>query len=258
MKKITYLSFLLITLFFNSGYSQTLDQSQLVYTGGMSARTLPGYSFFQSFTAGLSGTLVRVDLGVFNYINGAGTLVIYAGSNNLGTVLQSIPVTVNCASGNCFSNFTTSVAVTAGQMYTFQFIPGAGIPDPYGVQVQMTGTYTGGQFGLIDPSGTYYNGFDLVFRTYVNTSLATEVSVQKSTTISPNPVVDSATIQTTESLSNATATLYNVYGQLVKQWNNLFGQSVTLNRDNLSNGLYILRLTQDNKEILTQKLVFSN
>jgi hypothetical protein len=133
--------------------SQTLDQSQLNYNAGVSARTLPGYSHFQSFTAGITGTLVQVDIGVFNFINGTGTLIIYEGGDTTGNILQSINVNVNCPVGNCFANFPVSAAVIAGQVYTFRFIPGAGMPDPYGVQAEVPGTYGGGQFGLIDPSG---------------------------------------------------------------------------------------------------------
>lgn len=43
--------------------AQTLDQSQLIYTGGMSARTLNGYSEWQSFKAGISGTLTEIKMG---------------------------------------------------------------------------------------------------------------------------------------------------------------------------------------------------
>ena len=44
-------------------------------------------------------------------------------------------------------------------------------------------------------------------------------------------------------------------GQQVKQVNNINGQTITLQRDNLSNGFYFIRLTQGNKTIATEKLV---
>lgn len=148
--------------------TQAPDQSQLVYNAGTSARTLPGYSHWQSFTAGITGTLSQIDLGYFNYINGSGTLNIFAGAGTAGTLLQSQTINVYCPAGNCMLPFSVSAPVVLGQQYTFQFIPGAGMPDPYGVQVEMPGTYPGGEMAIVDPSGTYMTGFDMVFKTYVS------------------------------------------------------------------------------------------
>ena len=253
MKKIT-LALLLFTAV-TTAPAQTLDQSQLNNNSGLSARTLAGYNFFQSFTAGITGTLTRIDMGVFNYINGAGTLKVYAGSNNLGTLLQTVPVTVNCPSGNCFAPFTTSVAVTAGQVYTFQFIPGAGIPDPYGVQVQNPGTYPNGQFGLVDPSGTYYPGFDLTFRTYVTTALGLTVTEQHPTTLSPNPMHGLTQLRTEKTLTDASVVLYNLCGQQVKQWEHLTGNTVALTCDDITRGVYVLQLSEEGVLLHTQKLL---
>jgi hypothetical protein len=50
--------------------ADTVDQQQLVYDGGTSARTLPGYTVWQSFTAGLTGTLAEIDMGFFNDMSG--------------------------------------------------------------------------------------------------------------------------------------------------------------------------------------------
>lgn len=156
-------------------FPQTLDQSQLIYNGGMSARHLTGYSEWQSYSAGMTGDLCQIKMGFFNYINGSGTLKIFSGLGTNGPLLQSQSVSVNCPSGNCMITFNVAVTQTAGQVYTFQFIPGTGIPDPYGVQVQVPGTYAGGQLDIVDPSGTYNTGFDLVFQTYVCTVLPIEL-----------------------------------------------------------------------------------
>lgn len=164
---------IMLCLFFLPVYlssGQTLDQYQNTYSGGMSARTLPGYSEWQSFTAGITGTLSQINMGFFNYINGSGTLKIFTGTGTGGVLKQTKLVNVFCASGSCLLSFIVSVPVIAGQVYTFQFIPGAGIPDPYGVQVQVPGTYSGGQMAIVDPSGTYPLSFDMVFQTYVSTT----------------------------------------------------------------------------------------
>jgi hypothetical protein len=116
----------------------------------------------------MTGTLCKIDMGFFNAMTGSGTLKIFAGAGILGTLLQSLSVTVS-GTGNFFQTFNVSAPVTAGQMYTFQFIPiqGGGLPDPYGVQCVNPEAYPSGEYFLVDPGGTYPMGMDLVFKTYV-------------------------------------------------------------------------------------------
>lgn len=71
----------------------------------------------------------------------------------------------------------------------------------------------------------------------------------------PNPFSAQATFQTDIFLKNATLTVYNSLGQIVKQIINISGHTVTLFRDHLPSGLYLIRLTQDNKVITEDKLV---
>ncbi|QLH30392.1 MAG: T9SS type A sorting domain-containing protein [Candidatus Parvibacillus calidus] len=52
--------------------------------------------------------------------------------------------------------------------------------------------------------------------------------------------------------------VYNLQGQQVKQIKNISGQTVTLRRDNLPAGLYVIHLTQDNKTITTDKLIITD
>lgn len=114
-----------------------VDQQQLVYEAGLSARNLPGYSTWQSFQAGITGTLTQIDQGYFNAMTGTATLKIYTGTGTGGTLLYSNGVTIS-GTGNFWVTFTISpgVAVTSGQSYTYEIVPiqGGGLPDPYGVQ----------------------------------------------------------------------------------------------------------------------------
>ena len=71
----------------------------------------------------------------------------------------------------------------------------------------------------------------------------------------PNHFISSTTIQTIENLNNATLTIYNSYGKMVKQVTNISGQTATLTRENLSSGLYFIRLTEENKIIAAEKLI---
>lgn len=62
----------------------------------------------------------------------------------------------------------------------------------------------------------------------------------------PNPFSLQTTLQTDNSFHNATLTVYNCFGQTVKQIKNISGQTVVLSRDNLASGLYFIRLTEEN------------
>jgi len=77
-------------------------------------------------------------------------------------------------------------------------------------------------------------------------------------TIFPNPFSTQTTFHTGNLLKNAALTVYNLYGQQVKQIKNISGQTVTLFRDNLSSGLYFIQLTEDSKVITADKLIITD
>jgi alpha-L-arabinofuranosidase len=74
----------------------------------------------------------------------------------------------------------------------------------------------------------------------------------------PNPFNTQTTLHIDNLLNNATLTVLNCFGQTVKQVKNISGQTITLHRDNLSGGLYFIQLTQDNKVIITNKLIIAD
>ena len=63
----------------------------------------------------------------------------------------------------------------------------------------------------------------------------------------PNPFSSETTLKPGKILKDACLTVYNAWGQPIKQINNISGQTVTFYRDNLPCGIYFLRLTQDNQ-----------
>jgi alpha-tubulin suppressor-like RCC1 family protein len=82
-----------------------------------------------------------------------------------------------------------------------------------------------------------------------------EISEQPYISASPNPFTSTTTLISCKLFDNATLTVFNSNGQQVKQITNLSGQKIILNRDNLSCGLYYVRLTQKNKAIATGKVL---
>lgn len=147
---------------------QILDQEQPLFNSGTSARTLPGYTVWQSFTAGHTGTLSEIDMGFFLECNGDGTLRVYSGEGTAGALLQSVAVPVighnQVLTWNAWG---VSVPITAGSEYTFELTPDAStLPDPYGVCTGANNPYAGGIMGL-NPGGIANTPYDMTFRTYV-------------------------------------------------------------------------------------------
>jgi Tol biopolymer transport system component len=76
--------------------------------------------------------------------------------------------------------------------------------------------------------------------------------------IFPNPFSTETNFFTNQNLNNATLTIYSSCGQIVKQVSNISGQTISLNRDNLSSGVYFIRVTQSDKLIATTKLIITD
>lgn len=74
----------------------------------------------------------------------------------------------------------------------------------------------------------------------------------------PNPFSVLTTLQTDIFLTDATLKIYNSSGQQVKQINDISGKIITIHRDNLSSGLYFLKLMQGNKILITNKFVITD
>lgn len=83
----------------------------------------------------------------------------------------------------------------------------------------------------------------------------TEKSNNETFSIFPNPFNSYTSIQTTYCLKNATVTIYNSFGHISKQVNNISGKIVSLSRDNLSSGVYLIKLTEENKKSSIERLI---
>lgn len=82
---------------------------------------------------------------------------------------------------------------------------------------------------------------------------------KKAINIYPNPFTDFTTITIDSELKNVNITLINSYGQVVKKLNNVNGNKIVLTRDNLSNGVYVLNISDhESTQILTKKIVIHN
>lgn len=132
---------------------------------------------WQSFTAGSSGVLTRVDFYFNNQPGGlqSATVKIFRGQGLGGTLIASVPITVN-------TNVDGWVAIpidprlganlTAGQVYTAAVTGG----DSRYVQVRLGRSLQGGgpgyAGGIAGFAQTQFPGDDFLFRTYITTGYA--------------------------------------------------------------------------------------
>lgn len=85
-----------------------------------------------------------------------------------------------------------------------------------------------------------------------------EITEQHSVSIFPNPFSTQMNLHTDNYFNDATLVIYNSFGQIVRQIENISGQRVTIFRENLSGGMYFMHLIQDNKIIFVNKLVITD
>ncbi len=74
-------------------------------------------------------------------------------------------------------------------------------------------------------------------------------------TIFPNPFATQTTISLKKPIENGKLILYNSIGNKVLELNDIYEQTITLYRNNLPNGLYIMKLLENNHIISTKKLI---
>jgi len=82
-----------------------------------------------------------------------------------------------------------------------------------------------------------------------------ELKLSEKYSICPNPFSNEATLKTDRELKNATVIISNPFGQQVKQAKNIAGNEIKITRGNLSAGVYFLQVIQENKIILSCKLI---
>jgi len=103
--------------------------------------------------------------------------------------------------------------------------------------------------------------FDTGFNSAIGCQLITAIDessiVVPMIDISPNPFFMQTTFKLDQPLKNAVLTVYNTYGQEVKQIDNLTGPSIFFRQDNLQSGLYFFCILDSRKMIATGKFIIT-
>ncbi len=89
----------------------------------------------------------------------------------------------------------------------------------------------------------------------IPTDINKQVESVNSISIFPNPFSSFTTIQFDSPLINGELNVFNVQGQLVKTIRNISGNQIQLFRDDLKNGIYFIRVIQNNTLIVTNKII---
>lgn len=204
-----------------------------------------GFGFSVTATAAICGIEVRVE----RRVSGAAskdTAIMLVKNNVVTGINQKINIPWS----------TTLSVITYGSnsdLWGTTWTP-TDINDPnFGAAISVVNTFTttSYSFPLIDY---------ITVKVYYSTSTGIEsyTEMNSAMTISPNFFNDFATINFNRTIENAELNMYNMSGQKIKTIKNISGKTITLNRDNLSNGIYFMRLTEDNKIIATNKLVITD
>jgi len=142
-------------------------------------------------------------------------------------------------------NHTISNTIDGGATWTTQLI---GI-----------GGYLNALYFVTSNSAVAVGDLGKIYKTTNGGSVGiSEVNYTKKSTVYPNPFKSSATIELNKKLKNGALTVYNYLGQQVKQVNNINGQTITLNRDNLQSGMYLVHIFEDNQIIETGRIIISD
>lgn len=138
-----------------------------------------------------------------------------------------------------------------------------GIPGQSGSSLFYTDNVDFYSFGVLSFS-THYRHYKIdphVFYQLKNVveNYATDIPANSpehtSIRVYPNPFASLTNIQLGSAVSRARVSLYNAQGEEVKRMENISGREIKLVREDLADGLYWVKISEDDREIATCKLI---
>jgi len=112
--------------------------------------------------------------------------------------------------------------------------------------------------GIIDSNGVSIQAAGAVWQHNCSLIGLPSISENSGFSIYPNPFNSTTTLHTNQLLTNATITIYNLHGQMVNQLKNISGNTITLQRNNLLNGLYYIEIDQKGISFIANKLIIAD
>lgn len=126
---------------------------------------------------------------------------------------------------------------------------------------QLIGSFIFNAVHFADADHGWVAGDGGVILRYLNDGEGTSVSEhtgRSSTQVYPNPFSNAATLHIEMGMRNASVTLYNAVGQTVRHMGHVSGQTITLHRDGLPGGVYLIRVTQDGEVVMADRLLVTD
>jgi len=158
--------------------------------------------------------------------------------------------------------------ITSADMLVLSFLQNPSLtsaPFYFGIKFKTAffpnNTIVNGLFHIYDsdaPGDSVVNCYFPITIRLQNATNTTDVIKNNAFSVFPNPFSNYTTLHTNHLLKDATLRVYNTCGQEVKEIRNISGQSVTLNREYLTSGVYYVRLTENNITLKVDKLVITD
>ncbi len=84
-----------------------------------------------------------------------------------------------------------------------------------------------------------------------------ELEQLKFISVSPNPFSESTVLKVNRPLRNADLLIFNSAGRSVRSFHKLSGETITLQREGLPNGLYFIQLVENSKSFTSARIIIS-
>ncbi|MCY7409447.1 MAG: serine hydrolase [Chitinophagales bacterium] len=170
-----------------------------------------------------------------------------------GSYKDSLRVMVSADCGSTWTSlfYSGGVALASGS-YGYNFYPVAS--DWKSKSIDLS-NYSGNV--IIKFEDISYGGNNL-FIDDVNIGLSTSVADVRSTDdakVFPNPFHSTTTIELSRSIQNAECIVYDNLGREIKHLRNITSKTITINRDNMSDGIYFFTIIENGKIISKGKMV---
>ncbi len=235
--------------------------------------------FYKSTDGGASYNLILTDstpfagISDFQFLNNNDGYVLVYQYNHNDSFHSKIYKTTN--GGLNWNNFTLPSACKDPQYMHFIDVNNGYIISHHldSTRSEIFFTTDGGQTWAMEftanTSEYFFNGIAEYFQNIyvqgnniIRKSITTAVNEiqfkEKNIAVFPNPFSSETRIVSDKILSNATLTIYNTTGQIVKETKNISGQNITIRREHLTNGLYYFSITEGNEKIASEKLVIND
>lgn len=138
--------------------------------------------------------------------------------------------------------------------------PPANAVDAFGPLAVQGGYNADARASMVAYNGSLYCGSSTngkVYRVDIATSVQENAQNLKFRNVFPNPATDRATIVTSNEVNNATLTIHDQVGKVVRTIHNINGTNITIERGDLPGGMYYIQLNQEGLLVASDKLIIA-